>query len=111
MAGGFFAGTCFADAFFAGAFFAGVFLADAFFVDAFAADAALLAANGQIVPPQIAGIGFGQVTEQPSAIGGAIVCSPVVTATLAADQRVTDSHRGARFLAELGELLQHPESL
>lgn len=64
-----------------------------------------------IVPPQVAGIGFGQVTEQPSAIGGAIVCSPVVTATLAADQRVTDSHRGARFLAELGELLQRPESL
>lgn len=64
-----------------------------------------------IAPPQVAGIGFGQVAEQPSAVGGAIVCSPVVTATLAADQRVTDSHRGARFLAVLGERLQHPEAL
>lgn len=64
-----------------------------------------------IVPPQVAGVGFGRVTEQPSAIGGAIVCSPVVTATLAADQRVTDSHRAARFLALLDGRLQHPEAL
>jgi pyruvate dehydrogenase E2 component (dihydrolipoamide acetyltransferase) len=64
-----------------------------------------------IVPPQVAGVGFGRVTEQPSAVAGAIVCSPVVTATLAADQRVTDSQRGARFLALLDERLQHPEAL
>ncbi len=64
-----------------------------------------------IVPPQIAGIGFGAVTEQPAAIRGAIVCSPVVTATLAADQRATDSHRGGRFLTLLGDLLQRPEAL
>jgi pyruvate dehydrogenase E2 component (dihydrolipoamide acetyltransferase) len=64
-----------------------------------------------IVPPQVAGVGFGRVTEQPSAVAGAIVCSPVVTATLAADQRVTDSHRGSRFLALLDDRLQHPEAL
>lgn len=64
-----------------------------------------------IVPPQVAGVGFGRVTEQPSAVAGAIVCSPVVTATLAADQRVTDSQRGARFLALLDERLQRPEAL
>jgi len=36
---------------------------------------------------------------------------PVVTATLAADHRVSDGHRGALFLRELAELLQHPEEL
>lgn len=64
-----------------------------------------------IVPPQVAGVGFGRVTEQPSAVDGAIVCSPVVTATLAADQRATDSQRGAQFLALLDERLQYPEAL
>jgi hypothetical protein len=32
-----------------------------------------------IVPPQVAGAGFGKVVEQPSAVAGTIVCSPVVT--------------------------------
>ncbi|MDO9244034.1 MAG: 2-oxo acid dehydrogenase subunit E2, partial [Rhodocyclaceae bacterium] len=36
---------------------------------------------------------------------------PVVTASLAADHRVSDGHRGALFLRELAELLQHPEEL
>ena len=36
---------------------------------------------------------------------------PVVTASLAADHRVSDGHRGALFLVELRELLQRPEEL
>jgi pyruvate dehydrogenase E2 component (dihydrolipoamide acetyltransferase) len=64
-----------------------------------------------IVPPQVGGVGFGKVVEQPSAVAGTIVCSPVVTATLAADQRVVDGHRGARFLAALERRLQEPEAL
>ena len=36
---------------------------------------------------------------------------PVVTASLAADHRVSDGHRGALFLRELRELLQRPEEL
>jgi pyruvate dehydrogenase E2 component (dihydrolipoamide acetyltransferase) len=64
-----------------------------------------------IVPPQVGGLGFGKVVEQPSAVAGAIVCSPMVTATLAADHRVVDGHRGARFLATIDRLLQQPETL
>jgi pyruvate dehydrogenase E2 component (dihydrolipoamide acetyltransferase) len=63
-----------------------------------------------IVPPQVGGVGFGKVVEQPSAVAGTIVCSPVVTATLAADQRVIDGHRGARFLAAVERRLQESES-
>jgi pyruvate dehydrogenase E2 component (dihydrolipoamide acetyltransferase) len=36
---------------------------------------------------------------------------PTVTASLAADHRVSDGHRGALFLAELCALLQQPEAL
>ena len=36
---------------------------------------------------------------------------PVVVATLAADHRVTDGHRGSRFLAALDAALQKPEEL
>ena len=36
---------------------------------------------------------------------------PVLTATLAADHRVSDGHRGALFLAALRELLQQPQQL
>lgn len=64
-----------------------------------------------VVPPQLAGVGFGRVSEQPSAVDGVIVCSHVVTATLATDHRVTDSHRGARFLASLDAWLQRPGAL
>ena len=64
-----------------------------------------------IVLPQVGGVGFGKVVEQPSAVAGTIVCSPVVTATLAADQRVVDGHRGARFLAAVERRLQEPETL
>jgi pyruvate dehydrogenase E2 component (dihydrolipoamide acetyltransferase) len=63
-----------------------------------------------ITPPQVGSLGFGKVVEQPSAVAGAIVCSPVVTATLAADQRVVDGQRGARFLAAIERRLQHPEA-
>jgi pyruvate dehydrogenase E2 component (dihydrolipoamide acetyltransferase) len=64
-----------------------------------------------IVRPQLGAVGFGKIVEQPSAVAGAIVCSPMVTATLAADQRVIDSHRGARLLSRIDELLQRPEAL
>src|SRR5262245_9014828 len=64
-----------------------------------------------IVPPQVGGIGFGKVVEQPSAVAGTIVCGPVVTVTLAADHRVVDGRRGARFLTAIERRLQEPESL
>ena len=36
---------------------------------------------------------------------------PVVTASLAADHRASDGHRGALFLAEIARLLQAPATL
>ncbi|HMM73198.1 MAG TPA: 2-oxo acid dehydrogenase subunit E2, partial [Rhodocyclaceae bacterium] len=66
---------------------------------------------GVIYPPQVALIGFGRVVERPWAEQGALRAAPVVTASLAADHRASDGHRGARFLAALRELLQKPEDL
>jgi pyruvate dehydrogenase E2 component (dihydrolipoamide acetyltransferase) len=67
---------------------------------------------GVIYPPQVALVGFGTPSERPWAVyGGAIAVRPVLTATLAADHRVSDGHRGALFLAEIAERLQHPERL
>ncbi|NLP64733.1 dihydrolipoamide acetyltransferase family protein [Paraburkholderia sacchari] len=66
---------------------------------------------GIIYPPQVALVGFGRIAERPWAELGGLKVMPTVTASLAADHRVTDGHRGARFLVELGETLQHPEEL
>ncbi len=66
---------------------------------------------GVIYPPQVAIVGFGKVVERPWIVDGAIGPRPVATVTLAADHRVSDGHRGALFLAEIGRLLQHPEVL
>jgi pyruvate dehydrogenase E2 component (dihydrolipoamide acetyltransferase) len=66
---------------------------------------------GVIYPPQVALVGFGRVTERPVAEHGMIGVRPVVTATLAADHRASDGHRGGRFLAEIDRLLQEPEKL
>ncbi len=66
---------------------------------------------GVISPPQVALVGFGRVAERAWAEDGALRAMPVVTASLAADHRVSDGHRGARFLAALRGLLQKPEEL
>jgi len=66
---------------------------------------------GVIHPPQVAMVGFGTTLDRPWAIDGLLGVRPVVMASLSADHRVSDGHRGARFLAALGELLQHPETL
>jgi pyruvate dehydrogenase E2 component (dihydrolipoamide acetyltransferase) len=66
---------------------------------------------GVIYPPQVALVGFGRIAERPWAEDGALGVRPVVTATLAADHRVSDGVRGARFLGALAERLAHPEDL
>ena len=66
---------------------------------------------GIIYPPQVALVGFGRIAERPWAEDGGLKIMPVTTASLSADHRVSDGHRGALFLVELGELLQHPEEL
>jgi len=66
---------------------------------------------GVIYPPQVALVGFGSVTERPRAENGLLGVRPTVTATLAADHRASDGHRGGLFLNEINRLLQTPERL
>ena len=66
---------------------------------------------GVIYPPQVALVGFGRVADRPWVDGPAVVTMPVLCATLAADHRVGDGHRGAMFLARLRDRLQAPDEL
>ena len=64
-----------------------------------------------IIPPQVAIVGFGAIVERPWAEAGAVTVRRVVTASLAADHRASDGHRGALFLQAIGRRLQEPETL
>lgn len=66
---------------------------------------------GVIYPPQVALVAFGRISERPWAEGGMLGVRRCVTATLAADHRATDGHRGSQFLEALNRQLQQPESL
>lgn len=66
---------------------------------------------GIIYPPQVALVGFGKIIEQPWAANGMVGVRPGIMATLAADHRVSDGHRGGLFLAAIDRLLQTPEKL
>jgi pyruvate dehydrogenase E2 component (dihydrolipoamide acetyltransferase) len=65
-----------------------------------------------IYPPQVALVGFGKIMDRPwAAPHGMLGVRPVLTATLAADHRATDGHRGAQYLQILDGLLQEPGKL
>jgi len=64
-----------------------------------------------INPPQVAIVGFGAILERPWVEGPAVVPHPTVVATLAADHRVSDGHRGGLFLTALDRALQEPTKL
>jgi pyruvate dehydrogenase E2 component (dihydrolipoamide acetyltransferase) len=66
---------------------------------------------GIIYPPQVALVGFGKLLERPWSQDGQIVSRPVIKATLSADHRVSDGHRGGLFLAAVDRKLQEPERL
>ena len=66
---------------------------------------------GVIHPPQVAIVGFGRVREEPWAADGMLGVRPVIGLTLAADHRVSDGHRGGRFLTAIDRRLQSPETL
>jgi len=66
---------------------------------------------GVIYPPQVALVGFGKIVERPWAVGGMLGVRPTIVASLAADHRVSDGHRGGRFLIAVNRLLQEPEKL
>jgi pyruvate dehydrogenase E2 component (dihydrolipoamide acetyltransferase) len=64
-----------------------------------------------IAPPQVAIVGLGAIVERPWVEDGKVVAHPTITATLAADHRVSDGHRGGLFLAALDRVLQEPARL
>lgn len=66
---------------------------------------------GVIHPPQVALVGLGTPVLRPWVVNGQIVPRQIVTATLAADHRSSDGHRGALFLAKIAALLEAPEAL
>ena len=66
---------------------------------------------GVIFPPQVALVGFGKIVRRPCCVGDQIVARPVIQASLSADHRVSDGHRGGLFLAAVDRLLQQPASL
>jgi pyruvate dehydrogenase E2 component (dihydrolipoamide acetyltransferase) len=69
------------------------------------------AVYGVIYPPQVALVGFGRLETRPWSENGQLLALPLVTASLSGDHRASDGIRGARFLAELRNRLQHPEEL
>jgi pyruvate dehydrogenase E2 component (dihydrolipoamide acetyltransferase) len=66
---------------------------------------------GIIYPPQVAIIGFGRPIECPRTVEGQVVFRPAIKATLSADHRVSDGHRGSLFLSAVDRLLQDPGKL
>jgi pyruvate dehydrogenase E2 component (dihydrolipoamide acetyltransferase) len=66
---------------------------------------------GVIYPPQVAIVGFGTPAPMPRVVDGKVEPRLMMTATLAADHRVSDGHRGALFLLEIEQRLQQPGTL
>ena len=66
---------------------------------------------GVIYPPQVALVGFGRILERPWAADSGLSVRPVVRATLSADHRASDGHRGGLYLEAIDALLQEPEKL
>jgi pyruvate dehydrogenase E2 component (dihydrolipoamide acetyltransferase) len=66
---------------------------------------------GVIYPPQVAIVGFGRPAQRVVVVDGGIRVATTVQASLAADHRASDGHRGALFLAEVNRLLQQPQDL
>jgi len=66
---------------------------------------------GIIYPPQVALVGFGKIVERPWAVNGLIGVRSTINASLSADHRVSDGHRGALFLSLVDRLLQDPANL
>lgn len=67
--------------------------------------------TGVIYPPQVALVAFGTPRAQPRVIDGRVAPRHCVRVSLAADHRVSDGRRGAKFLVEIDRLLQAPEAL
>jgi pyruvate dehydrogenase E2 component (dihydrolipoamide acetyltransferase) len=74
-------------------------------------DRGAAAVFGVIIPPQVAIVGFGRITERAWACDGLVGARSIVTASLSADHRVSHGHTGARFLGAVRNALSKPEDL
>ena len=61
-----------------------------------------------INPPQGGILAVGAAAERPVVRDGVVTAAPVMTLTLSGDHRVIDGAVGARWLAELRQLIEHP---
>jgi len=61
-----------------------------------------------INPPETAILAVGKMTDTPVVMNGQIVIRPMMSLTLAADHRVNDGARAAKFLTELKATLENP---
>lgn len=61
-----------------------------------------------LVPGEAAILGLGAVRRRPWEHDGQVVLRDVVTLSLSFDHRVVDGEQGARFLADVGALLEDP---
>jgi pyruvate dehydrogenase E2 component (dihydrolipoamide acetyltransferase) len=61
-----------------------------------------------INPPESAILAIGRIAERPVAQDGQVVCRHTVRLTLSVDHRVLDGAAGARFLADLKQLIEDP---
>jgi pyruvate dehydrogenase E2 component (dihydrolipoamide acetyltransferase) len=66
---------------------------------------------GIIYPPQVALVGFGKISARPWVGPAGIEARPLLTATLSADHRASDGHRGGLLLTAIDRWLQTPEKL
>ena len=64
-----------------------------------------------INPPQVGILAVAQPEEKPVSLEGRMAFRKRMRVTLSADHRAVDGVTGAEFLAELKELLEHPERL
>jgi pyruvate dehydrogenase E2 component (dihydrolipoamide acetyltransferase) len=66
---------------------------------------------GVIHPPQVAIVGVGTIAPRPWVVDDRIEARRVVTLSLSADHRVSDGHRGGRFLRLVERHLEAPGEL
>ncbi|HJU83005.1 MAG TPA: 2-oxo acid dehydrogenase subunit E2, partial [Holophagaceae bacterium] len=74
-------------------------------------DRGVEAVYGVIHPPQVAMVGLGRMFERPWVVAGKVEPRQVMAATLSADHRVSDGHRGGLLLCAMDRLLSMPELL
>ena len=67
--------------------------------------------NAIVNAPQAAILAVGRIADRVVAHEGRAVVRPRMTLTLSCDHRVVDGARGAEFLRDLAEIIEHPDSV